>query len=345
MQKTGSLDGSKVVKLRDIAEAAGVTIATASRSLNGNYGVHRLTRERVLQAAARLNYRPNRLARSLVTGRSQILGLILSDIRNPFFAEVARGAEDTAYAAGCDVVLCNSDLDPEKQRHYLDSLMGKNVDGIIMNSVRALDEAEQRRLAASGVPVVLLNSSARKTPFSTVSADNQRGGRLAADYLIALGHRRVAHLSGPRHHGNLTQRAKGFLQAVRETSKDASVRLVHGGHSLDGGYAMARKIFRERPDVTAIFAGNDALAFGVLKAARECGVRIPQDVSVVGFDNVELATIVHPALTTIHQAKYEMGEAAVSILLRLAKGKDRNPEDRVLGVELIERDSAMKVNS
>jgi DNA-binding LacI/PurR family transcriptional regulator len=108
---------------------------------------------------------------------------------------------------------------------------------------------------------------------------------------------------------------------------------------------MARKLFRERPDVTAIFAGNDALAFGVLKAARECGVRIPQDVSVVGFDNVELASIVHPALTTIHQAKYEMGEAAVSILLRLAKGKDRNPEDRVLGVELIERDSAMKVNS
>jgi LacI family transcriptional regulator len=107
---------------------------------------------------------------------------------------------------------------------------------------------------------------------------------------------------------------------------------------------MARKLFRERPDITAIFAGNDALAFGVLKAARECGVRIPRDVSLIGFDNVEFTTIVDPPLTTIHQAKYEMGEAAVNILLRLAKGNDRNPEDRVLGVELIERESAMKVN-
>jgi LacI family transcriptional regulator, galactose operon repressor len=343
LQNSGSSDGAKAVKLRDIAEAAGVTIATASRSLNGNYGVHRLTRERVLQVAARLNYRPNRLARSLVTGRSHMLGLILSDIRNPFFADVARGAEDTAYTAGCDVVLCNSDLDPEKQRHYIDSLMGKNVDGIIMNSVRTLDEAEQRRLAESGVPVVLLNSSPRKTPFSTVSADNERGGRLAAEYLIGLGHRSLAHLSGPRHHGNLTQRAQGFLRAAREASKDASVRVVHGGHTLDGGYAMSRKLFREHPEVTAIFAGNDAVAFGVLKAARESGVRVPQDVSLVGFDNVEFATMVHPPLTTIHQAKYEMGEAAVSILLRLAKRKDRNPEDRVLGVELIERESAMSV--
>jgi LacI family transcriptional regulator len=270
------------------------------------------------------------------------LGLIVSDIRNPFFAEVARGAEDTAYAAGCDVVLCNSDLDSAKQRHYIDSLMGKNVDGIIMNSVVALEEADRNRLAASRVPVVLLNSSNIKTPFSTVSADNQRGGRMAAEFLLGLEHRRLAHLSGPRHHGNLTQRAKGFLQAVREQCPDAAVRVLHGGHNLDGGYAMARKLFRESPDVTAIFAGNDALAFGVLKAANECGVRIPQDLSLVGFDNVEFATIVHPPLTTIHQSKYEMGEAAVGILLRLAKGKDKSPEHRVLGVELIERGSTMK---
>src|SRR5882724_2332343 len=133
------------VKIRDVARESGVNISTVSRALNNGYGVNEQTRERVVAVAARLNYRPNRLARSLVTGRSQILGLILSDIRNPFFAEVARGAEDTAYAAGCDVVLCNSDLDPEKQRHYIDSLMSKNVDGIIMNSVVALDEADQHR--------------------------------------------------------------------------------------------------------------------------------------------------------------------------------------------------------
>src|SRR5690348_5330662 len=130
LQKKQAFSQSQPVKLRDIAEAAGVTIATASRSLNGSYGVNLHTRERVLQVAARLKYRPNRFARGLVTGRSQIIGLIISDIRNPFFAEVARGAEDAAFAAGCDIVLCNSDLDSQKQRHYIGSLMEKNVEGI-----------------------------------------------------------------------------------------------------------------------------------------------------------------------------------------------------------------------
>jgi len=332
------------VKLRDIAEAAGVTIATASRSLNGSYGVNVNTRKRVLEVAAQLRYRPNRLARGLVTGRSQIFGLIISDIRNPFFSEVARGVEDAAYLAGCDVVLCNSDLDSQKQNHYIGSLMAKSVDGIIMNSVTALREAEQERLAQSGVPVVLLNRCAAHSEFSTVSADNERGGRLAAHFFLRMGHRRLAHLTGPRHHGNLTQRAKGFVQAVRDSDPSSSVTVLYGGHTLAGGQAMALKLFKENRNVTAVFAANDAVAFGVLKAAIECGVRIPEDVSLIGFDNVDLAAIVHPPLTTIHQSKYEIGQAAVNILLRLAKGNDKSPENRVLGVELVERDSVLNLN-
>ena len=164
MQSRVHLGERQTVKLRDIAEAAGVTIATASRSLSGAYGVNPLTRQRVLEVAARLEYRPNRFARGLVTGRSQIIGLIISDIRNPFFAEVARGAEDAAYAAGSDVVLCNSDLSSERQKRYVNSLMEKNVDGIIMNSIAALDRTEQQRLAKSGVPVVLLNTHERNSP-------------------------------------------------------------------------------------------------------------------------------------------------------------------------------------
>ncbi|MBV8834462.1 MAG: LacI family DNA-binding transcriptional regulator [Acidobacteriaceae bacterium] len=332
------------VKLRDIAEAAGVTIATASRSLNGSYGVNPSTRKRVLEVASRLQYRPNRLARGLVTGRSQIIGLIISDIRNPFFSEVARGVEDAAYSAGCDVVLCNSDLDAEKQNRYIASLMAKRVDGIIMNSVTALRETEQEQLAQSGVPVVLLNKSFALSEFSTVSADNERGGRLAAEHFLRMGHRRLAHLTGPRQHGNLTLRAKGFTQAVREADPATSVAVLHGGHTLAGGYAMALKLFNEKQDVTAIFAANDAVAFGVLKAAMERGLRIPKDVSLIGFDDVDFASIVHPPLTTIRQSKYDIGEAAVSILMRLAKGKDKSPENRVLGVELIERESVRKLN-
>ena len=344
MQSKGVPPEPQPVKLRDIADAAGVTIATASRSLNGNYGVRPSTRERVLEVASRLRYRPNRLARGLVTGHSQILGLIISDIRNPFFSELARGVEDAAYAAGCDVVLCNSDLNSQKQNHYIASLMAKRVDGIIMNSVTALSEAEQDRLAESRVPVVLLNRCAAHLQFSTVSADNEKGGRLAAEYFMRLGHRRFAHLTGPRQHGNLSLRAKGFSQAIREGNSSASLSVLHGEHTLAGGHAMALKLFREKQNISAIFAANDAVAFGVLKAAIESRVRVPEDISLIGFDNVDFAAIVHPPLTTIQQSKYEIGQSAVDVLLRLAKGKDKSPENRVLGVELIERDSVWNFN-
>ncbi len=290
----------------------------------------------------KLHYRPNRFARGLVTGRSQIIGLIISDIRNPFFADVARGAEDAAFAAGSDVVLCNSDLNSERQKRYIHSLMEKNVDGIIMNSITALDRAEQKRLAESGVPVVLLNSHEKNSPFSTVLADNEHGGWLAAEYLWGLGHRRFAHLSGPGRHGNLSMRAKGFLQYVRKPSSKATVSVLHGGHTFEGGYQVARKLFADRGSITAIFAANDAMAFGVLKAAMELKVQIPEDVSLVGFDDVEMAAISHPPLTTIYQAKYELGEAAVNMLFSARAGKQKAPEHRVLGVRLIERDSAAK---
>src|SRR4051794_11090178 len=295
-----------------------------------------------MDVAARLNYRPNHFARGLVTGRSRIIGLIVSDIRNPFFAEVARGAEDAAFLAGCDVVLCNSDLNPQRQRRYVDSLMEKHVDGIIMNSITALDTAEQARLAQTGGPIVLLNRDSKDSPFSTVLADNEHGGALAASYLWGLGHRRLAHLSGPGRHGNLSSRAKGFLQFFREHGDQANITVLHGGHTLEGGYTMARRLFRELPDVTAIFAANDAVAFGVLKAGIESEISIPRDLSLVGFDDVELAAVAHPPLTTIHQAKYELGEAAVNILLKSATDKGRGPEHRVLGVKLVERESAGK---
>lgn len=345
MQSSTKDSAAPVAKLRDIAAKAGVTIATASRSLSGAYGVNPTTRAKVLEVAARLHYRPNRFARGLVTGRSQIIGLIISDIRNPFFADVARGAEDAAYAAGSDVVLCNSDLNAERQKRYIHSLMEKNVDGIIMNSITALDRTEQSRLAQSGIPVVLLNSHERNSPFSTVLADNERGGWLAAEYLWGLGHRQLVHLSGPGRHGNLSRRARGFLQYLRKPREKATVSVVHGGHTLEGGYNAARKLFRERPDVTAIFAANDAMAFGVLKAAMEQGVQIPRDLSLVGFDDVEMACISHPPLTTIYQAKYELGEAAVNILLSAASDRQKEPEHRVLGVRLVERQSAAKVRT
>jgi DNA-binding LacI/PurR family transcriptional regulator len=327
-----------IVTIKDVAREAGVNISTVSRALNNGYGVNGQTREHVLAVAARLHYSPNRIASGLVTGRSHSLGLIISDIRNPFFAEVARGAEDAARTGNCDLVLCNSDLDADKQMLYVQSLLAKRIDGIMMNSVSVLSREQQAQLAGSGVPIVLLNRPASNHTFSTVCADNEAGGALAARYLLGLGHRKIAHLTGPRQHGNLSDRTRGFVRALQSAEKPVQPIVVRGKYNFDGGTKLTKRLLDEHPDVTAIFAANDVMAFGVVQAALGRGLRIPQDLSLIGFDNIEFSVIVHPALTTIHQPKYEMGYAAVDILLRLARDKSKHiPEHRRLGVELIER--------
>jgi LacI family transcriptional regulator len=328
------------VTIKDVARESGVNVSTVSRALNGEYGVHADTRELVVAVAQRLRYRPNRVARGLVTGKSHTLGLVVSDIRNIFFAEVARGAEDAAYRAGYDLVLCNSDLDAEKQMRYVQSLVEKRVDGILMNSVASLNRKQQDQLAGMGVPIVLLNRTAARHTFSTISADNEAGGALAAEYLLKLGHRRIAHLTGPRHHGNMTDRARGFVRALESARKPVAPIVLYGKNNFTGGTEMAQKLLTQHPEVTAIFVASDTMAFGVMQALIDAGRKVPRDVSVLGFDNVELSSIVHPPLTTIHQPKYEIGQAAVEILLRLAgKEEHRVPEHRLFGVHLVERES------
>ena len=331
------------VTIKDVARESGVNVSTVSRALNGGYGVHADTRELVAAVAKRLRYRPNRVARGLVTGRSHTLALVVSDIRNLFFAEVARGAEDAAYRAGYDLVLCNSDLDPEKQMRYAQLLAEKRVDGILMNSVAALSRKQQEQLSGLGVPIVLLNKTAPRGAFSTICADNEAGGALAAEYLLRLGHRKIGHLTGPKHHGNMTERVKGFVARLEAARKPVRPVVLYGKNNYQGGAGLARQLMEQCPDVTAVFAGSDVMAFGAIRALMEAGRRIPEDVSVMGFDDVELASIVHPPLTTIRQPKYEMGQAAVETLLRLAgRGEAKNPEHRLFGVELVERQSCMQ---
>lgn len=325
--------------LRDIAEASGVDVSTVSRSLNGSYGIHRETREKVLAVAAQLNYRSAKAPRSTVTTKSRTIGLIVSDIANPYFAEVARGAEEAAASAGCEVVLCNSDFNSDKQIRYIQSLLEKRVEGILMNSIGVLDRPQQEQLAASGVPVVLLNRPRSISNFSTVTADNNEGGFLAGEHLLRLGHTQIAHLSGPRDHGNLRERARGFLRAVT-AHPGASPVFLHGEHTFRGGYDLGRMLLAKHPNVTAVFAANDVVAFGAVRAFIEAGLELPRDMSIVGFDNLELSCITNPPLTTIHQPKSEIGRAAVEIIAAFSKTKDPHlPEHRMLGVKLIERQS------
>jgi len=332
------------VTIKDVARESGVNTSTVSRALNNGYGVHDETRRHVVEVATRLNYRTNQVARGLVTGRSQSIGLVVSDIRNPFFAEVARGAEDAAHHEGRDLVLCNSDLKAEKQMGYFDSLLAKRVEGIVMNSVAALSRAQQDQLWAAGVPIVLLNRSSVYRRFSTVLGDNVEGGQIAGNYLMDLGHTRVGHITGPRTHGNLTDRAEGFLKVFHDWGLPEP-EVICGEHTFAGGYKSANQLLRADRKITAIFAGNDVLAFGCIRAAIEKGIRIPDDLSIIGFDNVEMSQITNPPLTTIDQPKYEIGKAAIEMLLNMI-GKDgiREPEHRVIGVRLIERQSCRRVS-
>ena len=328
------------VTLKDIAKECGVDIATVSRSLAGSYGIRKETRQRVLAVAQRLNYHPNQLARGLATGNSSTLALIISDIRNPFFSELARGAEDAASAAGYDLLLCNSDLDRLKQMRYLHSLLAKRVSGIVMNSVLDLSQAVQDELSHCGVPIVLLSRSKEVRGFSTVTGDNFQGGFLAGNYLIDLGHQVIAHFTASRKHGNLADRANGFLKALNSSEGKPEAIVIRGHHSYEGGYEMMKRLLRNRRNVSALFACNDAVAFGALRAAFEAGVRVPQDISVLGFDNVEFGALTRPPLTTIDQPRYGLGQAAVEILLSHIGCKGPwAPEHRMLGVKLIERES------
>jgi LacI family transcriptional regulator len=331
------------ITLKQIAAEAGVDVATVSRALNGSYGVRNTTRQRVLSLANRLNYVPNRLAKGLATGRSHTLAMVISDIRNPFFAEVARGAEDAAYQAGYELVLCNSDLNPAKQIRYVHALLEKRVEGILMNTVATLSRAEQDELSGAGLPIVLLNRPpASIRGFSTVLAENFQGGLLAGKYLLGCGHQVIVHLTGRREHGNLMERSKGFQKAVEGTS--VALQIIRGPHGTEGGYEMMKRLLSQRQDVTAVFAANDAIAFGAIRAIFEAGISVPDDISVVGFDDVELASIIRPPLTTIHQPKYEMGQAAVEILLRkAAQPGGWAPEHRLFEVKLVERQSCKRL--
>jgi LacI family transcriptional regulator len=328
------------VTLKDIAKASNVDVSTVSRSLTGSYGINKDTREKVLAMAAQLNYHPNRVARGLATGRSHTIGLIVSDIRNPFFAEVARGAEDAACAAGCEVVLCNSDLDAAKQMRYIQSLLDKRVDGILMNSIAQFNRAQQEQLTNSEVPVVLLNRPRSGSNFSTIAADNNEGGYLAGEYLLRRGHRSVANITGPREHANMRDRSRGLLRAFASTAPRDTPLMLHGEQTFKGAYEMARTVLAKYPRVTAVFTGNDVMAFGAARAFLEAGLEIPRDISIIGFDNLELSAVMHPPLTTIHQPKYEMGRAGVEMILAAVENKEpRLAEHRTLGVRLIERQS------
>ncbi len=326
------------VTIRDVARRAGVGVATVSRVLNGTGYVKAETRERVLAAAAELGYVPSQLARGLVRRLSGTVGLVVPDITNPFFPLITRGVEDAASEAEYTVFLCNSDNDPALEANDVQKLRERRVDGVIFVGTTERRELVDR-LLADGIPVVVMDRQLDHTEVDTVLVDNLAGARAACRHLIELGHRRIAHAAGHQSTRTGQDRCQGYRVALEEAglAYDPAC-VVWGDFTYESGYRAGQVLLGRSPRPTAVFAGNDLIALGVIRAAEEAGLAVPDDLSVVGFDDIQMAALVRPGLTTVRQPAREMGRMAMVMLLERIRGEAAGPGRRqVYRPELIVR--------
>ena len=321
--------------ITDVATLAGVSPATVTRVLQGSPRVSPDTLERVKAAMAELDYRPSSVARSLRQQRTGTLGLIVTDVNNPFYPEIVRGAEDTARELGDSIILCNAAEDPEREIAYLDLLLERRVDGIIV-AAGGLTKRHEDLLAAFPAPLVLINASLGRGLVPAILSDDEAGGRAAAQHLIGLGHRQLVHICGPAS-GSTSERLAGVSAAVAAAPGEVTLEVLEGDGYSAGGAAARQVAARLRPPY-AITAHNDLIAVGVMHALFDLGIRVSQDVSVVGFDDIALAAYVNPGLTTIAQDKFGMGRLAVEIISRLRAGEAIRG-NYVLPVRLVVRGS------
>ncbi len=310
---------SNVVSIKDIAKAAGVSHSTVSRALRDSPQVNATTRERIQKVAHEMGYTPDAQARSLVTGRSHTVGVVVTTIADPFVAEVVQGVETTAHDHGYTVVLSGSGSEPVREIAAVRLLRSKRVDGVIVTSSRIgalyLEHVEQ-----FGVPVVLINNHNEQGGHYTytVTVDNRHGSLLAMDHLLGKGHRRIAYVTGPADHSSDMERVGAYRQALeaRGLPWDAGL-VVQGDGWPDGGRRALEQLMSLAHPPTAVFCYNDLTAIGLMRAAREKSVQIPAALAVVGFDDIPLAAYVEPPLTTIAQPMVEMGQLAMGMLLNL----------------------------
>jgi DNA-binding LacI/PurR family transcriptional regulator len=305
---------------------AEVSHSTVSRALGDSPLVSSATRERIRRLAHEMGYSPDAQARSLVMGRTQTIGVVVTAITDPFIAEIVQAVERTAGDHDYSVILASSNAEPEREIAAVEMLQSKRVDGLIVTSSRvgALYQAHFDRL---GVPVVLINSHSQQSgPYTfSVNVDNHHGGCLATRHLVELGYEQVAYVSGPAHHSDDRERLAGYRQALAEGGRTFDPRLVlQGNGRASGGERAWTQLLALQPVPPAVFCYNDLTAIGLMRAARKSGRAIPRDLAVVGFDDIPFASYVQPSLTTIAQPKGEMGRQAVEMVLALVAGSAPN---------------------
>lgn len=330
--------------IREVAKRAGVAPITVSRVLNKSGYFSQEIKDRVEAAAAELHYVPNMLARSLRSNRTQTLGLVLSDITNPFWTTVARGVEDAASQQGFNVILCNTDEKESKQAEYLAVLLRKRVDGILLVPARSTPEAV-KTIQKQGVQVVVMDRRVPGAEVDVVRGSSTQGAAELVDYLLRLGHRRIAILSGPENVSTAEERVNGCKQAFKAAhAPETDMKVIYGEFTIESGYAMAQQAVALTPRPTALFAANNFIAIGTLKALHDLGLRVPEDVSIVSFDDLPISLVVEPFLTVSAQPAYQMGQRATELLLqRIFAPETTSGQEVVLPTQLIVRQSCRAV--
>lgn len=329
--------------IKDIAKLAGVSATTVSMALNHHPRISRKTRDRIVAIAEELQYYPNYVARSLVGRQSKTLGLIITSIMNPFYPELAKGIVDKAMELGYNVILCSTSYDPGLQKHFIDLLRSKGVDGIVFSSVES-DDPDIQPLVEDHFPFVLVNrrihSPELEKRIDYAVLDNFSGGYMAMQHLNKLGHRRVAIVAGSFAVSTAMERTEGAKRAMADGGLVIEPELIVECHfSMEKAYEAARNLLAREAPPTAIFAQNDYMALGVREAVFDAGLSIPEDIALVGFDNIAASALRGVELTTISQKKYEMGTIAIEILCKRIKDSAAPVSQIVLQPEILIRKS------
>jgi LacI family repressor for deo operon, udp, cdd, tsx, nupC, and nupG len=332
-----------MVSIKDVAKKANVSTATVSRVISRPEAVKEKTSMKVMKAIQELNYQPNVLARQLRRLETKTILVIVPDITNTFFSNVLRGIESVAVSNGYKVLLGDAGNDVAREGEFLNVLRQKQADGIVMLTARI--ETCVIEEFALDYPLVLACEYIEGSTIPTVSIDNISGARKATEYLISLGHKKIGIITGPLNVVLGRDRLKGFTQAMARHDLPVEPFLVQEGNfTYDSGYNMMMKFLALSKPPTAVFAANDEMAFGAVKAVKNRGLRVPEDISVIGFDDIEFSAIFDPPLTTISQPTFEIGTTAMELLLKLMNADEIRRNQYILEDTLIERQSCVRNN-
>ncbi|HUI29418.1 MAG TPA: LacI family DNA-binding transcriptional regulator [Candidatus Acidoferrales bacterium] len=341
--KIRTRSSSKHVTVEAIALRLGISAMTVSRALNGRPNVSKETKERVLAAAKKYGYVPNHIARSLATKKTDTIGVVVPEITHSFFPEVIRGIEDAAYAAGYHLILAHSAEDYNRELDAMNTLKSKRVDGMLISIAQTVtDHSAYGETIGRGIPIVFFDRVARDIGASSVSIDDENCCTMITEHLIDHGYKSIAHLSGPTTVSIGKERLAGFRKALKHHDLRFRPELVvQSGFHENGGYAAMEKILQlppaERPD--AVVAVNDPAAFGAMKAMMEHGLRIPEDIAIVGMSDDVRAELASTPLTTMRQPAYEIGKTAAATLISEIEGKSKPGKRITVDTELIVRKS------